>query len=82
MVGGVPSDYLVSTQLQLWLFCGWGCGCCWAVTIVTIYLVSSSKAWLLDYSFSLGSQMNCQSNSVMGLYSDRSVNFYREFGSK
>ena len=25
--GGIPSDYLVSTQLQLWLFC------CWAVTI-------------------------------------------------
>ena len=32
VVGGVPSDYLVSTQLQLWLFCCWGCGCCWAVT--------------------------------------------------
>ena len=32
--GGIPSDYLVSTQLQLWLFCCWGCGCCWAVTIV------------------------------------------------
>ena len=32
-VGGIPSDYLVSTQLQLWLFCCWGCGCCWAVTI-------------------------------------------------
>ena len=31
-VGGIPSDYLVSTQLQLWLFCCWGCGCCWAVT--------------------------------------------------
>ena len=31
--GGVPSDYLVATQLQLWLFCCWGCGCCWAVTI-------------------------------------------------
>ena len=31
--GGVPSDYLVSTQLQLWLVCCWGCGCCWAVTI-------------------------------------------------
>ena len=28
----VPSDYLVSTQQQLWLFCCWGCGCCWAVT--------------------------------------------------
>ena len=28
----VPSDYFVSTQLQLWLFCCWGCGCCWAVT--------------------------------------------------
>jgi len=21
VVGGIPSDYLVSTQLQLWLFC-------------------------------------------------------------
>ena len=31
--GGIPSDYLVSTQLQLSLFCCWGCGCCWAVTI-------------------------------------------------
>ena len=31
--GGVPSDYFVSTQLQLWLFCCWGCGCRWAVTI-------------------------------------------------
>ena len=31
--GGIPSDYLVSTQLQLWLFCCWGCGCCCAVTI-------------------------------------------------
>ena len=29
----VPSDYFVSPQLQLWLFCCWGCGCCWAVTI-------------------------------------------------
>ena len=29
----VPSDYLVSTQLQFWLFCCWGWGCCWAVTI-------------------------------------------------
>ena len=28
----VPSDYFVSTQLQLWLFCCWGCGCCSAVT--------------------------------------------------
>ena len=32
--GGVPSDYFVSTQLQLWLFCCWGCGYCWAVTIM------------------------------------------------
>ena len=31
-----PSDYLVSTQLQFWLFCCWGCGCCWAVTTATI----------------------------------------------
>ena len=33
--GGIPSDYLVSTQLQFWLFCFWGWGCCWAVTIIS-----------------------------------------------
>ena len=37
MVVGVSSDYLVSTQIQLWLFCCWGCGCCWAVTIRVVY---------------------------------------------
>jgi len=31
----VPSDYSVSTQLEFWLFCFWGCGCFWAVTIHT-----------------------------------------------
>ena len=31
--GVVPSDCLVSTQLQLCLFCCWGYGCCWAMTI-------------------------------------------------
>ena len=35
----VPSDYFVPTQLQLWLFCCWGCGCCWAVTISTQNIV-------------------------------------------
>ena len=35
-VGGIPSDYLVSTQLQLWLFYCWGFGCCWAVTIANL----------------------------------------------
>ena len=25
-------DSIVTAQLQLWLFCCWGCGCCWAVT--------------------------------------------------
>ena len=34
VVVGVPCDYFVSTQLQLWLFCCWGCGCCLAVTIM------------------------------------------------
>ena len=34
--GGVPSDYFFSTQLQLWLFCCWSCGCCWAVTISSV----------------------------------------------
>ena len=37
--GGIPSNYLVSTQLQLWLFYCWGCGCCWAVTILTILVI-------------------------------------------
>ena len=32
--GWYSSDYFVSTQLHLWLFCCRGCGCCWAVTIV------------------------------------------------
>ena len=36
VVVGVPSDYLVSTQLQFWLFCCWGCGCCGAVIPATI----------------------------------------------
>ena len=31
--GVVPSDYLVSTQLQFWLFCCWGCSCCWALIV-------------------------------------------------
>ena len=35
VMSGIPSDYLVSTQLQLWLFCCWGCVCCWAVTILS-----------------------------------------------
>ena len=35
MVGGaISSDYFVSTQLQLWLFCCWSC--CWAVTISSV----------------------------------------------
>ena len=29
----VPSDYIVSTQLQLLLFCCGGCSYCWAVTM-------------------------------------------------
>ena len=33
MVVVVSSDHLVPTQLQFWLFCCWGYGCCWAVTI-------------------------------------------------
>ena len=42
MGGGIPSDYLVSTQLQLWLFCCWGCGCCWAVTVFKSQVVPAS----------------------------------------
>ena len=48
MGGGIPSDYLVSTQLQLWLFCCWGCGCCWAVTIKAAFVISSDAA--LDFT--------------------------------
>ena len=42
--GGVPSDYFVSTQLQLRLFCcwGWGCGYCWAVTIWQKHVIDIS----------------------------------------
>ena len=32
---------LVSTQLQLWLFCCWGFGCCWDVIIMLI----ESQLW-------------------------------------
>ena len=46
-VGGIPSDYLVSTQLQLWLFCCWGCGCCWAVTIEKERKLNAIPACLL-----------------------------------
>ena len=58
-----PSDYLVSTQLQLWLICCWGCGCCWAVTIVSEYkcppkcqrMSNIKECWsiLFQYSVSL-----------------------------
>ena len=47
--GGIPSDYLVSTQLQLWLFCCWGCGCCWAVTIIKKCYVLPSRLDELKY---------------------------------
>ena len=48
MVGGecgwvVPRDYFVSSQLQLWLFCCWGRGCCWAVTILDVLLTSKKN---------------------------------------
>ena len=46
--GGIPRDYFVSTQLQLWLFRCWGCGCCWAVTIRILrskYLIYIKIAW-------------------------------------
>ena len=39
--GGIPSDYLVSTQLQLLLFCCWGCRCCWAVTTDGLYVIAT-----------------------------------------
>ena len=46
--GGVPSDYFVSTQLQLWLFCCWGCGCCWAVKIFGRDLAAMTQATFID----------------------------------
>ena len=36
--GGIPSNYFVSTKLQLWLFCCMGCGYCWAVAITPIII--------------------------------------------
>ena len=40
------SDYFVSTQLQLCLFCRWDCGCYWAVTIghyISLSIIFSRK---------------------------------------
>ena len=49
--GGIPSNYLVSTQLQLWLFCCWGCGCCWAVTISNlIRYFRFPQAWVRNFT--------------------------------
>ena len=42
VVGGIPRNYLVSTQLQFGLFCCWGCGCCWAVTISSKFRLINS----------------------------------------
>ena len=47
VVIGVPSDYLFSTQLQLWLFC------CWAVTILlhTIFCHTLiTKCYIITYN--------------------------------
>ena len=49
VVVGVPSDYLVSTQLQLWLFCRWGCGCVWAVTICLNWWISYNFTTIWQY---------------------------------
>ena len=48
MGGDIPSDYLVSTQLQFWLFCGWGCGCGWAVKIFGRDLAAMTQATFID----------------------------------
>ena len=61
LCGGIPSYYLVSTQLQFWLFCCWGCGCCWAVTIPTsspffnpsLMLFNDNIIWV-TYTFQWG----------------------------
>ena len=50
---GVPSDYFVSTQLQLSQFCCWGCACYWAVTIHFI------RPYLLSFSPYLQPALHC-----------------------
>ena len=53
--GGIPSDYLVSTQLQLGLFCCWGCGCCWAVTIKEASaMLFKSSIFVKGWTFGIG----------------------------
>jgi len=55
-VGGVPSDYLVSTRLEFLLFCCWGCVCRWAETKILDDKVNMSHGntvnELMDKSFS------------------------------
>ena len=57
--GGIPSNYLVSTQLQFWLFCCWGCGCCWAVTKIGESLKTGDIIW--DLQFFWRSPIFCRS---------------------
>ena len=57
-VGGIPSNYLVSTQLQLLLLCCWGCGCCWAVTITNSALQQIGDECELARSLEIGRSFN------------------------
>ena len=43
--GGIPSDYLVSTQLQFWLFCyyGWGCRAVTTKTKISAVIRNTKK---------------------------------------
>ena len=50
--GGILRDYLVSTQRQLWLFCCRGCGCCWAVTIKSVFILGYQYASEYGYRYS------------------------------
>ena len=71
VVGGgwwvVPSDYFVSTQLKLWLFCCWGCGCCWAVTINQQKMRQSTtvKCFLKWYQMAL-MNLKCKNVKMYG----------------
>ena len=61
--GWFLSDYLVSTQLQLWLSCCWGCGCCWPMTKSVKQSISKKlKLWRRKKEFY--KVMSLQSNSV------------------
>ena len=71
--GGIPSDYLVPTQLQFWLFCCRDCGGCWAATIRRehcLNIIQFFKGNILRFmvsnglSFDIGNNINFSSISL------------------